>query len=109
MIVHYYLLYSRSFCAQQVAELAKKRVEEEEKARWLFERAAEEGRQRELRMTEGERKQLERYLAGEERLSGQLEEWHGTFGFIRNSQPPFLLQYFYENVIAFSCRILVPI
>ncbi len=73
--------------------MTKKRLEEEEKARWLFERAAEEGRQREQRMTEGEMNQLERYLAGEQRLAGQLEEWHGTFGFIRNSRPPFLLQY----------------
>ncbi len=71
--------------------MAKKRTEEEEKARWLFERAAEEGRQREQRMTEGERNQLERYLAGEQRLAGQLEEWHGTFGFIRNSPPPVLI------------------
>jgi hypothetical protein len=60
-------------------------------------------------MSDGERNQLERYLAGEERLAGQLEEWHGTFGFIRNSQPTFLLKYFYDNAIAFSCRILVPI
>ena len=60
-------------------------------------------------MSDGERNQLERYLAGEERLAGQLEEWHSTFGFIRNSQPTFLLKYFYENAIAFSCRILVPI
>jgi hypothetical protein len=68
--------------------LAKKRTEEEEKARRLYERAAEEGRQREQRMTDGERNRLERYLAGEERLAGQLEEWHGAFGFIRNGQPP---------------------
>ena len=74
--------------AEEERCIREEKKREEHRARIREEHAEKQDERKKL---EEKKQELEIYLGQEERLEGQVDEWRGTYGFIRNRQPTYKL------------------